>query len=653
MAKKQIDIGIDLAAKQAAKDADALAKSLEGVEEQFGETESAGKKMAQLLTQQADEIEAEYAELRAGADALGAALGPELANKIGQNRLDKMVADLKAAGLTADDVRADADELADAIRRLDTVGDQLQGPTDGLRRVEAGFDDVDAASKRVGTTTDNTRSVVANFTGNTASELPGVTGAFGPLNMAIGQFGEYAAEGNINLKNLILAGGGMVLVTGAVAGLNKQLDQVAATKAFNKEQMEGFVELLAETRDVAGGLAAKLKEAGKVEFTLLGDSSDATEELSALGLSVREFADLVAGGNPKIEEFESKMEAAGFSGRDLDTVLYAARQQVDNLAKAHETAAIRASVFGKAVDEAGASTRNLKAEMEGGISTAEVAAQAAHALAEQTDAEAAAADNARQEARDHTAALEAQRDATDDLNAAKAALVGGDIAVRESQRQAASAVAELNTLTEEGKQETEEYKVAQDGAASSMLAAAQAAADQAVAQAESTGATVSAATENEIYKGKLEQLASTLAPGSALRAQLQGYIDELNSIPTDVGTQLRLNLRVTGATVTRDGDLIVGPGGASGNGPPGQSHTGGPIWPGRNPNVQSGEVFVRDGPMSEAGRVYPRSQVGDPGSAGPTFITQINAPVYGVDHLNRILDERDRKLAQQLRAGRR
>jgi len=54
----------------------------------------------------------------------------------------------------------------------------------------------------------------------------------------------------------------------------------------------------------------------------------------------------------------------------------------------------------------------------------------------------------------------------------------------------------------------------------------------------------------------------------------------------------------------------------------GARHTGGPVGASQDPNVQAGEMFVRDGPMSQAGRVYPKSQIdrlGDTAGGGDVY----------------------------------
>jgi hypothetical protein len=217
---------------------------------------------------------------------------------------------------------------------------------------------------------------------------------------------------------------------------------------------------------------------------------------------------------------------------------------------------------------------------------------------------------AEQAAKEHTEALEDQMKATDDLYSSKLKLVGGDIAVRDSQRQAAEAVAALTALTAEGKGGTDEYAAAQDAAAQALIDSAAAASEYEISQREANGETLSGESKTNNYIGKLRDLAATLGPNDPLRAQLAGYIAELEAIKPEYNT--RLNLRITGATVTSDGDLI---------GVSGPRASGGP--------VSSGQTYLvgEQGPelltMGGNGYVTPNSQLAAAGAA-PIVLT-VNA----------------------------
>jgi hypothetical protein len=149
---------------------------------------------------------------------------------------------------------------------------------------------------------------------------------------------------------------------------------------------------------------------------------------------------------------------------------------------------------------------------------------------------------------DYNKALDGLNDALEERLDATLALVGGDIAVRDSQRQAAEAVAALTALEKDGKAATDEYAAAQDAAAEELIAAAQAATDYDEDLANANGETLTAAEKQAVFRDKLIQVAQTLAPGSPLLVQLLEYIDLLDNIPETVETNVK---------VTRTGDLLT------------------------------------------------------------------------------------------------
>lgn len=85
-----------------------------------------------------------------------------------------------------------------------------------------------------------------------------------------------------------------------------------------------------------------------------------------------------------------------------------------------------------------------------------------------------------------------------------------------------------------------ELDQAQRDATASALDQADAAVALAEAQAEAEGATLSAEDATRIQIAALADVAGDLAPGSPLRAQLLGYIGDLEGIPLDLLTQARL-----------------------------------------------------------------------------------------------------------------
>lgn len=300
-----------------------------------------GRVMADVLGQAADAAQADLADAKRMAELLGNALGPELTAKLNADgKLLNIVDDLRKVGLTADDVEADIDQLASSIRRLDDSAESIRSFEGEMGRVRN-------AQDRVTEGANMNRSVIANFAGNAAQELPMVTGAFGPLGMAIGQTVEYATEGNIAIGKMVTAGlamGGVALViervTSSLANQKRRAEETA-------QRLEEWVDKIREGKDSVEELVAAAREAGKINVNVLGmfGEEDITENLARLGMTADQFFRLVKGGGPEIERWAREMEAAGISGSDFNTVVLAATQLTGEYAEATGRAAIQAKVF--------------------------------------------------------------------------------------------------------------------------------------------------------------------------------------------------------------------------------------------------------------------------------------------------------------------
>lgn len=370
-------------------------------------------------------------------------------------------------------------------------------------------------------------------------------GLLGTLSLVAGQvikmrtrFQE--ADGTLNTFGKTAKGLGITLGVVAVAlvaweGGQQRLagslrDSIRLTEQLSRVTEEALAEtfLHAVAAATMGGKSLEDALSMIAEANLEG-AKRALEHADAIGLNAAETA---------------KLKAA------IDAEVTARKTQV----KTTEEYGDAEEEVTEAVEASASATENLKAEMEGGISVTELAEQREKSLAKAIDAKAEADAAAEDAARAHTEALEEQRRKTDELHSAKAALVGGDIAVREAQRAAGVAVDELNALIDEGTASTDELSASQDNAALAVLGAAQAAADLRVAQAEANGETTTAATKNALMRDELSKVASTLEPGSPLRLMIEGYIKDLDAIPDEVKTSFTISAR--GATVTPHGDLI-------------------------------------------------------------------------------------------------
>ena len=270
-----------------------------------------------------------------------------------------------------DAAKADLKKLQDQLSATREAAKRAEGGLEGLDQVDLSSatrqaEKLDRAVTDAGDSSDQSRSVMANFAGNVASELPGVTGAFGPLNMAIGQFAEYASEGNINFAKFLKTAGGMAVVTGAVMALNHELEEVKKGKAFDQAQVDAFVESIKAGEDQVAALAARLREAGKVEFDIFGegDPMDVTDQLVQAGINVDQFSQLVIKGKPAIDAWAKAQRDAGTDTEAIAAVVGAATEQAENYAKGVDAAKVSSKFFGQEVDKAAQNLDRSRASYE-------------------------------------------------------------------------------------------------------------------------------------------------------------------------------------------------------------------------------------------------------------------------------------------------
>lgn len=302
---KKIEIPIDLdpggKAKRSAKELnDELGKTEKAIED----VESAGSKFARKLDENAAKIESDFRDATRMAETLANALGPEFSAKIGQNGLDNLVRNMRGAGLAADDVEADIDQLVASIKNLDQVGERLSGPQKGLA-------DIDAKAKQVEGTS-RAASVGIGGIGGSISELPGV-GNLGAIAESMGQLAEGALEGDVNSKQLV---GTLGLLSGTAAvmwGVQEAMQSIADTKAFNEEQAQAFKDVIEELGPGIDAVNKYLLETKAITGRAGGigpffeGTKDITATLIAAGISFNTFASAVESGGPKLDTVVGKL----------------------------------------------------------------------------------------------------------------------------------------------------------------------------------------------------------------------------------------------------------------------------------------------------------------------------------------------------------
>lgn len=344
--------------------------ALGGVEEN---AESAAKQIAKGLSAAADLLEEELSGAKRAADALSSALGPELS---GRTDVDGLVDEFRRLGASIEDIEANADELAASIGKLDSVGGG------GLRQVRSQVDGVDDGMRRVGATTDNTRSVMANFTGNAISQLPGVTGALGPLNQAIGQFGEYAAEGNIRLRQFAAALGPLAGGVAILKGVSQYFGEIAERKAFNAEQVKEWTQALLDGEEVLGLIADRVAD-GIFETGTLDNALPIFKEY---GIDAAKLAKIMKFTDEQLMEFVTTVAGLPTPMSEARILYKVLADEVNNYRASSDGAALATQFVGdKAEDAAPALDRfggSLEDSADGAASAAKAGIDAAEAAVE-------------------------------------------------------------------------------------------------------------------------------------------------------------------------------------------------------------------------------------------------------------------------------
>ena len=217
---------------------------------------SKAQEVAAAIVEMATKIDTETRDAAAAADALKLALG-DAAERIDAT---EAVAELQRIGLTADEVRADADTLATALKSVDDLN---------LSRAKGELDSTGAKVRDVGSNADQSRSVLANMAGNAAQDMGELGGVVGTVGVGIGQLAEYATEGNIALRNLAGVAGPMAGIVAATALISSQLKNIQETKAFRADLVKDY--------------AAAIKEAGASTETLGNEITEAGQLLARVG----------------------------------------------------------------------------------------------------------------------------------------------------------------------------------------------------------------------------------------------------------------------------------------------------------------------------------------------------------------------------------
>ncbi|MEQ1700363.1 MAG: hypothetical protein ABMA25_09645 [Ilumatobacteraceae bacterium] len=522
----------------------------------------AGEKLADAQKQVAERMRTDMAEISAAADLLADSLGPEMVQAIEATgrSIEDEVQRFQKLGLTLTDIKRDSDLLANGMKDLDDAARMGSGSIgDGFKKV----------SREV----DQSRSVMANFAGNAIQELPLVGQAFGPLSMALSQFAEYAAEGNVKLSGLVKAAAGLGAGLAAFAVIDAVADSFQNLGSAQREAADR-AEKFREAADQATGgidlqtlaLASNAEAwalyndaiyagADKATRDLVAGNKELTDTLIDLGIGMDE---VVAAGRSMSawQEFQNhvsdlavekglayrydsgqRVMANNDQGKslfELTDQLYKTALAADSTLEANVALARTGDLLAISYLKA---TNNF-----GQLTTAEqAAAQAALDKASADERATAAAGAAVLATEDQAAAAAEAEAAIRSLADAQLASIDANFAAIDAADNYTTSLEKLAVAVDDPKTGVDELRQAQDDAAQAAIGLALANQTSAENLSALAGAPLTAAESHQVLIKSLYDTAVALAPDSPLRAQLIEYIGTLQFVPGQVTTTVTAN----------------------------------------------------------------------------------------------------------------
>lgn len=269
--------------------------------------------------------------------------------------------------MAREEIRVDVvaeDDASDVLERIAGTADELETGVDvpvvadtgaaesDLSRLKAKANDAGDGIREIGVEADGAQNAMANMVGNTAQDMGELAGVSGTAGVALGQIAEFAADGNVALKNLVKVAGPMAALGIATAVISREMEKAAATEAFKTEQVQGWVNAMREGATLTEAIVQNYTEAGKVEaLNVFGQTRDITADLAALNVTVEEYAQLARMGADQTRAWGDAQIAAGADAEAVGRVMIGAATTHANLGTAQRQARVDAEVFGRELDE--------------------------------------------------------------------------------------------------------------------------------------------------------------------------------------------------------------------------------------------------------------------------------------------------------------
>lgn len=290
-----------------------------------------------------------------------------------------------------------------------------------------------------------------------------------------------------------------------------------------------FIELLTVLDSSADAFDDQREETNKLSKEML-TSVDGVRALSGIlgddlyGVLVRNADEMAnnAGRTDEwtwlLEEVARRAEALGY---ELDTTtgeIVATEGALNDAGDAADSASTQMSDYAKGlgfvVDESG----NVEASQENMERAIELAQERFDSAVE---------------------AVEDYKDAIEDAFDAARSSIDTGFALVEAQAEATESLKEYNKIAKSSKTSTSELDEAARNTAKSMLEVADRAVENARALAETQNSTLDAARAQEIYRENLLGFMETLSPTSPLYQYLNGFLDTLDGVPTEIPIELQ------------------------------------------------------------------------------------------------------------------
>lgn len=522
-------VAVDVRAKvTGAKDVEKLARDVDKLtaEPATLEVDAKVNPAVDRVLGKLDDIDAAARAAAVAAEALGAAVGPELAARAD---MTAVVNELKRLGLSFDEITVNADELGDKLRTIDSddLGGRLgkamgtaRGKTEELR---------DAAVK--------SRNAMANMVGNVTQDLGAFAGVAGTAGVAVGQLAEGAADAALGGQKLSTALLDVAKVAGPMAALgvamqllSSAMEAASATRAFDAANVDQYFDAIKAGTPIVQSFNDEIRETGELAYRtqtgggplgmfsstqdLLPILAKVTDGIGVFNKIVDEYVAAGDGSAEANDRWRAELEAMGFSMLDAIEIVKAANQEADARTAATERNVRVTNELGDSeADQAAKAERAAKAEEERARKT-ELVAHAQESLARiQADA-AAEYDALTQRMLDQAAALEG--------------MVSASTTAADAKRSEVDALMRYAEVTGDAEAST-------DDMVDASIALAKAHEATADATARSEGATRSATAKVDSFNDALLDTAANL--NGPARTAVANYIADVNKVPADKRTQ--------------------------------------------------------------------------------------------------------------------